>query len=449
MWNKKTNKKLGIIVVVAMFGFLLINVALLELSKRNYSHNVRHKLQNLAQQQRYLLQRLSKNLLDPISRRDFEIISVNLRVYEDLSFVLSKQELAVPLSLHYVSLTAPQQIMSSNGIVDNHILAPDDAYYLKVAEEPNSLIFSKPYVKPEMPGYLLSNWGWGITHNNIYHGQLDAKVAIDAVHNYVVKNLPFESKIFDFKLSNSNILQPKIIVRHLEYIVALLSYTIIEMIILLAIIFIKIAILHVRKVFVLNKSDLIVATNRLEFLANQNTLIKMANELQYRYGAMLNMETTVLVKQLLDDIYTVNAPLAAERKITLVFPEYTGNNMQFQGNNLRLMQILSGMLYEIMFLLAENSTVNLQFIVTDLQKDVQQLQFKFSDNGFYNKLGDRNVPMSYADVRSNGWNNINALIELEDGVLEHQHTTYSGNVITFTIVRKISQKIVNIESYYS
>lgn len=448
MWNERTSKKLSIIIAIAMFSCLLINVVLLQLSKNRYGHNVKSELQNLVQQQQFLLQRLSKNLQAPISSQDLESISINLRAYEDLLFALSKQKLAVPLSLHYVSLTAPQQIISSNGSVDHHILAPDDAYYLRVAEEPDSLAFSKEYVKPEMPEYSLFNWGLGIVHNNAYHGQLDVQVAIESVHDYVQKSLTDRSKIFSFKLSINNMLHPEVIVNHLEYSLTLLRYTIFEMLILGSIILIKVAVLRFRRSFRANKSELMLSIKQLEFLTTQSTLIKSADELQYRYGMMQYNDKTISIKQLLDDIYTANAPLAAARKITLSLIE-NDTNLQFQGDNLRLMQILSGILYEIILLLSASSTVKLQLVITELQKDMQQLQFKFSDNGFYNRFVDRNVAASSADVRSQGWNNINDLIELEGGDLEHLHTAYSGNVVSFTITRKVAQKIVNIENYYS
>lgn len=434
---------------MAIAGFSLLNIGILAFIKKHSQEEIISKLQNVMQQQYYLLQRLGKNLLPVINKGNQEAVRIHLRAVEDLLFSLAKYNLAIPLNLNFVSFSMPQQIIGSNGNNNTSNLAPDEGYYLQATETPWRLIFSKPYIKVEMPEYWFCNLGMGLLQNDIYYGQLDAKMALDTVQEYLHHNLSKQSNILSFKLGHSSITHIKFKTNLINYIQTFLQYLLCELIVFMILISAIIYVLRKRQDHSKIQTILISCKQQLAELRLQSNLERAAFDVQYRYGTLSPEESTIDVQKLLTDIQAVNAPLAMMRQVHIVFLTPNDIVLQFKGSALRLMQILSSMLHEIILQLVANCSVSLQLLVTDVQQGIQLLQFKFSDDGFYSVLQDRQQSISNADISSQGWNNIYRLIELEDGTLEYQHTAYGGNVITFSILRQIVSNVVNIEAYYT
>ena len=289
--NKLTVKSVVIYFSSALLGCLLLSVTIMQYDKSSYRKQIRAQLKHLAQHQQLLLQPLSKNLLDAIRKHDFNSVATNLRAYEELLFGLSKQGLSLPLSLHYVSLTVPQQIIGSSGKVSNHFLSPDEAYYLQVAEHPNILSFSKSYVTLAMPDYLLCNWGVGIIdHNNVYYGQLDAKASVDAVYNYIRRNLPLSSKVFSFNLLGDSVLQPKIMVNSINYYMDTLRYTIIFMIVITLFAISTFYMRMAYRIYATRERAFKATTEQLKQLALQYEAMKLFMAVQHKYGILAASE---------------------------------------------------------------------------------------------------------------------------------------------------------------
>lgn len=441
------NKILIKIIAAMAIGCLSVNISLFVLLKNQYQNLINMQLLQISQQQHYLLQRLGKNLLQ--NTADVESIRLNIRAYEDVLFALSKQNLAIPMSVYFVSFTAPQQVIGSNGSLDAKTLAPEDAYYLRAMDTPGHLVFSKPYIKPEMPEFWLANLGIGLLKNEIYYGQLDAKVALQTLHDYVLNGLPIKSRLFNFKLGESDVMQPKISVNWAYAFVKLGWWFVWEIVALASLVLILLRISKLFKEHLSQKLAFTTLAHNLQELKMQNSLECKAREVQHIYGTMNYHDTQIALSQLLSDIEIVNAPLARLRSVHLnLQPKYI-SNLKFSGDRLHLMQILASILHEIILQLMPGSSISLQVLITDLQQGMQLLQFKFPDDGFYNALNDRQQPVSNADICSQGWNNIYDLIEEAEGTVEHQHTPYAGNTLTFTIVRRMAAKVISIEKYYS
>lgn len=423
-------------------------------AKKVYHAQIITQIEHFLAQEKFLLQRLGKQLYKPIAQQNTDLISMYLRSYEDLLFSLAKQGLTVPVNLQWVSFTVPQQIITSEGLLDNQVLAPDDNYYLQVVAEPEQLILSQPYTKTEMPEHMLLNMGIGILDaDHHYLGHLDLRVALSAIHTYIADHIAYQSKLFDFKLNPANLVQPKIILNKSNYWLGLLRYA--TGILLPCIIFVMIVTYgyKIYKFFQEQSQALIQAQQKIELLNAYIDMQKSAADTQYKYGVMsldLNRQNLQLidVHSLLQDVKAVNAELALLRNVQLKFPSQSAiHQLRIRSNELRLMQILSGILYEMIVQLPSNSTIAVQIVISDIKPDTRMFVFKFTDDGFYTTLQDRQETVSSADIRAKGWNNIFALVDLEHGTLEHIHTAYTGNTISFSIISQLINNVINLETY--
>ncbi len=422
-------------------------------AKRLYAQQIEQQIGQLLTQQDFMLKRLGKRILLSIQQHNVQEIVANLRMYEDLCFALAKQDLSVPVSIFFVSLSAHQQVLSSSGMIDESFLAPDEKYYMQAIEEPNRLHISKAYIKSELPEFSLLNWGIGVQGHDKYYGQLDAKLSLDAIYIYLQAKIP-NTQFFSYQLTIDSGLHPVVTVQQ-----TLFWYGLCEQIFLwLSGYVVSIAAIFyvskARRRWLLQKHVLQNSRQEIANLHSNLQILQLANEIQQKYGT-LALTTAADAKQIIDihellrDMHAVNAEFAIVRGVQMRLPNYTAHNLKFCGNMHRIMQILSGILYEIIYLLAAGSNLEIQVVFKDYAEDKQQLIFKFIDNGYYAGLQDRQVVMSNHDVRCFGWSNIYALIALENGTLEHTHVAYVGNTITLILPLslQVTNNVVNLFLY--
>lgn len=440
------------IVITMLCGSYILYNRYIDVAKQRFQSQITMRMQLLLAQQQTILLQLSQNILEPIKNQDTATIVTNIRAYEDVLFKFSKLEIGLPIRIRFVSLSAPQQILGSNGKLSNESLAPDENYYLDIMDNPGMINFSKPYEELAMPGLLLCNWGLGILEQGIdFRGLLDVQISVSALQDYLATNNFQKFKLFSFKLNPNNISQPDILIDARMYRYGLLG---IWVAVMLGTLFIGGGL---RLIYVFyhkyrhQQHNLAAMLDNLNKLTIDVNLVKSSRQVQYKYGILAandaSMESLIDLQQLVQDAYTVNAEDAVAHNINIVIPSSITSEIRFYGNRLRLMQIISGIISEGINVLPANSTITLQVDILNLQERMQQIIFKFHDNGFYNKLEHRHVLISSTDVRVQGWDNISYLIDLELGELQHLHTTYTGNTISVIITRRFEQKIFNIESY--
>lgn len=426
-------------------------------AKYTYSHRLSLLITQYTRQQQALLQRLGNNLLIPLQQNDITEIARNLRVYEDILYTLAKQNLTIPASVHLVSLNAPQKIIGSYGIAEKSVLAPDENYYIQTLENSTMIAQSHPYSKPEMPDYFMLNLGVGIFDSKqIYYAQLDQKIAINSLQDFIKLRLGYEKlenleKVFTFKFTNAGINNPEILLSYKLCLELFLRYSI-----LLALIFTSIFyIIHAFVIrFMINKQQKLQLDSmqlELVLVREEHRCMRIAAEVQHKYGTLLSIgmtsPVTIELSCLISDIKAVNANLALERSVQLDFPDYSQKSLRFYANQTRIMQILSGITYEIIQHMNSAGILELEVRINDNLQGEQILVFIFKDNGFYQKIIDLEHQQSKADIRCKGWKNICDLIELEQGVIEHQHTVYAGNVTKVSFVRKVVSNVVSLENY--
>lgn len=409
-----------------------------------YAATLDKHLEEYLQQQTEILRRLAKNLIQPLKKHDSISIAAYLNAHEEILFGLAKQGLVIPLGLQLVSLDA--------GLVDSSILAPDESYYINVVEQPTLLAVSKFYSKQDMPDYLMVNLGLGVVDSsNHYHGHLDAKLAVSSLRDYIWHKPGLESTLFALEFNKDKGLHAEIILRKSAFVALLLKYML-AYLSLLTVLLLVVYLVSKHLQYITSKNAALKdVTKSLQTARQELAYTQAAIEVQHSYGILLNYVPdniqVIELQQLLSDVKTVNANLAFQQGVKLLFPEYNSKNLRFYGHQVRLMQILSGILHEMIKLNALGGTIELRVDLSDNLDGQQKLVFDFIDNGFYDSLQDRDLKLSLADIRCKGWSNILRLITLEEGRLEHVHTAYVGNSITCTVVKKMLNNVVSIESF--
>lgn len=439
------------LVCVCMISYIMQIMA----AKKIYTAQIVNILEKLLIEQHSLLQSLGKQLLTSIINHDSDTIRSSLLIYADQVFILAKRGYTIPAHIQWVSLTIPQQIISGLGILDKQMLAPDEQYYLQAVADPTNLKLSSLYTIDEMPEHVLLNIGLGILDNeHNYWGHLDVRVSISAIENYIRNKLTIKSNEFDFKLVGSNLLHPRVLLNKSGLCLGFIQYSTYRLIILFICYFMLTCWLRFYRIYLNQAQSLNQSLQQIKLLTTNINIYKLAAETQYKYGMLAvskDRENLELLdpQNLLTDMQAVNAELAMIRQIHVNVICDDKIRLQIRANKLRLMQILSGMLYEIIMQLPVSSTVTIQLSVIKAQHNLHKFIFKFIDNGFYTQLLDRFTQCSNADVRTKGWGNIEHLIDIEHGSLEYVHTPYSGNIISLTVIRDTTNNIVSLKNYYS
>jgi hypothetical protein len=440
------------IVISMLCGSYVVYDIYVNAAKHKFRSQITTRIQTLLTQHQAILRQLSQSILDPIKNQDIATIVTNIRAYEDVLFTFSKSGLGLPVRIHFVSLSAPQQILGSNGKSGAKALVPDQNYYIEIMNNPAVITLSGAYEELAMPGFLLCNWGLGVLdHDANFHGQLDVQTSVNALQDYLATNNLQNFRLFSFKLNADNISQPDILMDRRMYMLGLFCVWAVVILSMLLIGGTCKLIYGLYSTYKQQRHNLSAANDSLNKLNIETSILKSSRQVQYKYGILAandaSVESLIDLQQLLQDAYAVNAEDAVTHNVTVVIPLSSNHTLRFYGNRLRLMQILSGIIGEGINVLPANSVITLQVEVIQVQDNLQQIIFKFHDNGFYSKLEHRQVLASNADVRVLGWDNINYLIDLELGELQHVHTAYAGNTIILSITRKLEQKVFNIENY--
>lgn len=436
------------ILVIIICSSLLYYCMQLTFAKKYYRQQVKHALNSFLTQQQDLLQKLGQQLTPMLLKQDYAGIAQILNVYEDQIYVLAKHGFTVPVAIQFVSLNAPQQIINSNGALDHMVIAPDDAYYMRAAAAPTRLEWSKVYTQDAMPQHKLINLGYGVQAGDKYLGHLDAQMALTALESFLTSELKMYARLFKLQFANNGLEAPTIILQPKAYWSGIMQPTLITLGVLLIIsglllIFYKLF-MHIRNVAAM----LMQSQQQLAELSALLSMYKSILATQYKYGSLALLadhgKQLLNVQQLLHDIKAVNADLIQQRAIKLNFATQIDQGFYIQANNLSLMQILSGILYEILIQLPNGSAIDLQITVQNINRKQQKIVFKFTDNGFYTTLQEHTEQNSNADIRVKGWGNIKRLISLENADLEHVHTAYVGNTISLSVVQHVNDNVINL-----
>lgn len=435
-------RKLGI--YLAFATLISLNMAYYSIRLANaqkmYRKLLHHKLSEYLVQQQNLLEKLSQQIVPFILVHDIANIIYSLQLFEDQLFVLAKQGLTVPINIQFVSLNVPQQIISSNGI--DGMLAPDEEYYKHAFKASTKLFWSKVYIQIAMPKHNLINLGLGVWDNDKYLGQLDVQLAISTLKEFLVKDASLQSPLFNFNLDKG--LDTAVIsLRPGVYWYAVLKPVLIIICMLIIVYITGLIIYKVYKYANLLKKNLANTKQQVTELTNTLNIYKEILSMQYKYGCLdINHKEKIAVTQLLADIKAVNADLLLERNCDFHF--ILAEEITLHASKLRMMQILSGILYEILRQLPNGSKVELEVIIVNNVENANQVVFKFWDNGFYTELIDNGEKNSIADVRVKGWDRIKQLVTIEGAILNYVHAAYDGNTIYFAVPYEVGRNVFNL-----
>ncbi len=414
--------------------------------RQHFQQQVIVSIQRVLDQQQILLQRLGHNLLLPIQNKDQLVISAYLSAYEDQLYVAAQQGLAIPASLSLVSLSAPLNIISSIGLAEASTLAPDEEYYLRVVRQPKDLSISQQYIRLEMPDCKLINFGLGVLdHQQQFIAHLDAKIAVAALQKFVQNSLP-GSSLYSFDLSGPDMLQPKIVLHKKVYWLEYFKYTS-NILLKLWVVF---SLIWFGLLWYFKSRDKDKTINSLQkendIISTRLNYLLHANVLQDKYAAMSKSNQqlqNIELHDFLTEARTLNAELIHQHNINLILPQAGKQKNLFFAHRLHMIQLVAGILQEIILQVGSGNTIELQIeLIEDTSQ--QQLIFKFSDNGYYSSLTDREIRITTADIRCQGWNNIYALAALENATIQHKHTAYVGNTITLSIPYRVKNNVVNL-----
>lgn len=402
-----------------------------------YATQLQQRSHSFLQQQQAMLQSLGKQVQPLIQAQDWLGMRQILQLYEDQIFVLAKHGAGVAAKMQWLSLDAANKIISSKGI--NHAgLLSQEPYYLKSIAMPQQLITSDIYTTLEMPEHYLINLGLGLLCHAEYCGHLEAQVSVPAIEAYLTPS----SHLFRHKI-DSSLQHPKIIINPCAYWLGLARYVLWGWLLVGICIWIYTRIADLHKSNQQTTLDLQAAKQQAEQAHNTAQMYKNILHTQYAYGSQKSAASEIInATQLLSDVVMVNADLVKALDIQVKIHPIP-KNLRLDANKLVCMQILSGILYEILRQLPHGSRVEIQ-IEDKMQNNTHSTTFKFRDNGFYATLEEREESPSTADVRARGWSNIRRLITNMRAEFKYQHVAYQGNTISFSILRSVSNNVVNL-----
>ncbi len=442
---------LGVLVLIICGCFICFVVHFAEM-KRDYTAKLQTNINVYLQQQIATLSRLSDALIPVLQQKNYVQVAALLAIYEEITFAQAQQGAAVPINIHFVSLSAPQHIIGSFGELDLRSIASDSEYYSRVAEVPDQLAFSKIYTNTDMPEYPMLNFGLGISDRlGVFYGHLDVQGSIIILQQYFNAQLEQYASFFAFEINEQDFSRPIIKINRLNCWVLCLKFIIWRTLILSLGCIVLSALYMLREKVKQMKDTLLQQQQQILSLSYDLKVVRKAQAVQAQYGALHTKDDRalqiIILQQLLADVVAVNAEFAQQRAVQVDLPTDQCHTLRIQGNKLRLMQILSGILFEMILQQGAAGKIKIQVTLSARANDQQQLDFTFTDNGYYSKLQDRNEAATRSDVRCKGWSKINALVEQLGATLEYVHTAYSGNKIQFTVINRLVNNVVSLEEY--
>lgn len=141
-----------------------------------------------------------------------------------------------------------------------------------------------------------------------------------------------------------------------------------------------------------------------------------------KYKDMPTVYVNVNIMQIINDIYAATNVMAHALGVTLIFPHLEQRAIYCYCDQKLLVQMLTAIVKNMLVQLGSNGSLQLEI---HLSKN--QITFEFTDNGFYCELDE-------------GWQDI---IEY----IEHVHTAYVGNKITYSIERSVRNNVISLEQY--
>ncbi len=299
-----------------------------------------------------------------------------------------------------------------------------------------------------MPQHRLINIGYGVHMGDKYLGHLDTQLALNALETFLKADTHTYAKMFRLQFANNRLQSPQIVLQPAAYWSGMLQPVLQTIGMVLIVLCFSLIIYQLYRHAKLVAAALAHTQQQVSELSATVSTYKTILATQYKYGTLMllsDVKAQLLdVRQLLHDIRAVNADIIQQRAIKLIWPEHIQQNFYIFGHSVRLMQILSGILYEILMQLPDASTVELQVTVQNLTRKKQKIVFSFTDNGFHTSLQECEHENSSTDVRIKGWHNLKRMIKKEKAYLEHTHTAYVGNTISLSVVQELGENVVNL-----
>lgn len=419
-------------------GCMLFNSIQLAQKQKTYKNSITTEIEKFLRQQSYFLHSLREQILPYMQQEDLNMVIYLLRIYEDHMFILAKQGLSVATNIYLVSLDMPQYILGSNGQANLTMLAPHQNYYLQVVENPDTLIVSKIYTLDAMPKHKLVNVGLGMID---LHGQIDIRMAVDAIERLIVSMVPNEFFAFKFDDELSN---PILEISPKAYWNAIIMPTILQGVYLFCVL-IGLYIFQVyRQRYGVLCADLHSVKAQNQNLNTSLSAYKDIVAIQYKYGDknMQKSNISLTMLEILTDAIAINSDLTHTRNISV---SITDSDMAMVkiGKPLLCMQLISGILYEIIMQLPNAAKINVDIQIEYLGNSQQRIICEFVDDGFYSTLEYSEEP-NIADIRAKGLERITYLLAELKAEIHHQHQAYQGNTITISFMQNVCSNVISL-----
>jgi hypothetical protein len=280
---------------------------------------------------------------------------------------------------------------------------------------------------------------------------LELQLAVNSVQDYLATAMPQYNAVFGFVLTDGDLLHPKIYIQQGPCWQDCCEYIFMRLLLLASVVAVLYVLYYALRKHWLQTTQLTDTTQALQSCAIQLHQIEAAYALQLHYGTLVYDENdnaqAVNVIKLLQDIIAINTPIAAERAVTLHMAANLNSNLLIYAHKIYLLQILAGIMHEIILQLPPNSTIDIHVTVTKQMHGKELVQFSFCDNGYYDELHQREALQSQADIRCQGWENIMELIEEVGYVFEYSHQIYEGNTIKLLLETERLNNVVSFEQH--
>lgn len=405
---------------------------------------LQQQIQAFMQRQETLLQALAINLRHELSVPNHMALSKILAAYEDLIYNLSRDKLIVPVSIEIITLDAPSKIFTSQYSDANHTSNLASHYYQDLLNNHNKLTISKIYNDENMPGYGFVDYGLLINDGGLQDlAVLNVRMAVAKFIEYLQYDLDLSK--YELYFDAQDITQPRLKFSFYKQI-KIIGFLFIEywyyiaslMIIIGFVVYVYKKLKYFELDFIENKCNLIDAQQKLG-------VYEQLWYLQKKYGVLaasnISIVSQVKWSDILSEVLLLNKLLAKARQIKLIHnvDNVTDNNLYIDV--LPLVKVLSGLLQAVLYNLASDSKVSIEF----MQHDEIQYEFTIRDDGFYTSLDEYRVEANLYAITCCSWREINDVLKANSATVVHKHKAYVGNEIcVFWPIQK-SAKVIDFK----